>query len=226
MSGVRTYTNLVICAGLCSFGVFAYACSSSKPAPAPKPAQELWGELGLPPIALKQPWHGYPLGDWIDRWDTWAARAVAFKGVLLEDIPVTGVRMYNYFDDGSRNTVGALDCTRFIVLSDPRTGHALAIVDEHLVYQVRSTAAATIPLKWVGPVSAKVRSGPAASRASASTDGERPAAIAVNRVRSAASRWRTSVHRRSQRLSAADSGRLASGARSRRGASPSQSAAT
>jgi alanine dehydrogenase len=78
------------------------------------------------------------------------------KGVLLEDIPVTGVRMYNYFDDGSRNTVGALDCTRFIVLSDPRTGHALAIVDEHLVYQVRSTAAATIPLKWVGPVSAKV----------------------------------------------------------------------
>jgi len=59
--------------------------------------------------------------------------------------------MYNYFDDGRRNTVGSLDCTRFIVLSDPRTGHALAIVDEHLVYQVRSTAAAVIPLKWVGP---------------------------------------------------------------------------
>jgi len=78
------------------------------------------------------------------------------KGCLLKDIPVTGVRMYNYFDDGARNTVGALDCTRFIVLSDPRTGHALAIVDEHLVYQVRSTAAAAIPLKWVGPASAKV----------------------------------------------------------------------
>jgi alanine dehydrogenase len=77
------------------------------------------------------------------------------KGVLLKDIPVTGVRMYNYFDDGSRNTVGALDCTRLIALSDPRTGHALAIVDEHLVYQVRSTAAAAIPLKWVGPVAAK-----------------------------------------------------------------------
>jgi alanine dehydrogenase len=78
------------------------------------------------------------------------------KGCLLRDIPVTGVRMYNYFDDGARNTVGSLDCTRFIVLSDPRTGHALAIVDEHLVYQVRSTAAAAIPLKWVGPASAKV----------------------------------------------------------------------
>ena len=78
------------------------------------------------------------------------------KGVLLKDVPATGVRMYNYFNDGDRNTVGGLDCTRLIVLSDPRTGHALAIVDEHLVYQVRSTAAAVIPLKWVGPVSAKV----------------------------------------------------------------------
>jgi alanine dehydrogenase len=78
------------------------------------------------------------------------------KGVLLKDIPVTGVRVYNYFNDGDRNTVGGLDCTRLIVLSDPRTGHALAIVDEHLVYQVRSTAAAVIPLKWVGPVAAKV----------------------------------------------------------------------
>ena len=78
------------------------------------------------------------------------------KGVLLKDIPVTGVRMYNYFNDGDRNTVGGLDCTRLIVLSDPRTGQALAIVDEHLVYQVRSTAAAVIPLKWVGPVAPKV----------------------------------------------------------------------
>ena len=40
-------------------------------------AQELWAKLDLPPIALKQPWHGYPLGDWIERWDTWAERAVS-----------------------------------------------------------------------------------------------------------------------------------------------------
>jgi UbiD family decarboxylase len=39
-------------------------------------AQELWTTLGLPPIVLKQPWHGYPLGDWIERWDVWADRAV------------------------------------------------------------------------------------------------------------------------------------------------------
>src|SRR6266700_343361 len=40
-------------------------------------AQELWAELGLPPISLKQPWHGYPLGEWNERWEIWAARAVA-----------------------------------------------------------------------------------------------------------------------------------------------------
>jgi len=39
-------------------------------------AQALWAKLDLPPIALKQPWHGYELGDWIERWDAWAARAV------------------------------------------------------------------------------------------------------------------------------------------------------
>jgi alanine dehydrogenase len=78
------------------------------------------------------------------------------KGTLLKDVPVTGVRMYNYHDDGKRNTVGSLDCTRYIMLSDPRTGHALAIVDEHLVYGMRSAAAAVIPCKWLGPVSPKI----------------------------------------------------------------------
>jgi UbiD family decarboxylase len=38
-------------------------------------AQALWAKLDLPPIALKAPWHGYPLGDWIERWDTYAERA-------------------------------------------------------------------------------------------------------------------------------------------------------
>ncbi len=39
-------------------------------------AERLWNELKLPPIALKPPWHGYTLGDWIERWDLWADRAV------------------------------------------------------------------------------------------------------------------------------------------------------
>ena len=78
------------------------------------------------------------------------------KSVFLKDIPATGVRVYNYFDDGVRNTVGGLDCTRFIVLSDPHCGEPLAIVDEHWSYAIRSTAAAAIACKWVGPKHPKV----------------------------------------------------------------------
>ena len=78
------------------------------------------------------------------------------KSVFLKEIPATGVRVYNYYDDGVRNTVGGLDCTRFIVLSDPRSGAPLAIVDEHWSYAIRSTAAATIACKWVGPRKPKV----------------------------------------------------------------------
>jgi len=78
------------------------------------------------------------------------------KSVFLKDIPATGVRVYNYFDDGMRNTVGGLDCTRYIVLADPRSGAPLAIVDEHWSYAIRSTAAAVLACKWVGPRSPKV----------------------------------------------------------------------
>ncbi|MCC6776467.1 MAG: ornithine cyclodeaminase family protein [Hyphomicrobiales bacterium] len=73
------------------------------------------------------------------------------KSVFLKDVPATGVRVYNYFDDGVRNTVGGLNCTRYIVLSDPHTGEPRAIVDEHWSYAIRSTAAAAIACKWVGP---------------------------------------------------------------------------
>jgi ornithine cyclodeaminase/alanine dehydrogenase-like protein (mu-crystallin family) len=78
------------------------------------------------------------------------------KSVFLKDIPTTGVRVYNYYDDGVRNTVGALGCTRYIVLSDPRSGEPVAIVDEHWSYAIRSAAAATIACKWVGPRNPKV----------------------------------------------------------------------
>ena len=78
------------------------------------------------------------------------------KSVFLKDIPATGVRVYNYFDDGVRKTVGGLDCTRYIVLADPKSGVPLAIVDEHWSYAIRSTAAAVLACKWVGPRSPKV----------------------------------------------------------------------
>jgi alanine dehydrogenase len=78
------------------------------------------------------------------------------KSVFLKDVPTTGVRVYNYYDDGLRNTVGALDCTRYIVLADAHSGAPLAIVDEHWSYAIRSTAAATLACKWVGPARPKV----------------------------------------------------------------------
>jgi ornithine cyclodeaminase len=78
------------------------------------------------------------------------------KCVLLKEPPITGVRLYNYFDDGVRNTVGRLECARYVFLSDPRTGHGLAIVDEHLTYGLRSAAAATLACKWLGPKDTRV----------------------------------------------------------------------
>ncbi|HEY2211888.1 MAG TPA: NAD(P)-binding domain-containing protein [Bradyrhizobium sp.] len=78
------------------------------------------------------------------------------KGVLLKEIPITGVRLYNYYDDGVTNTVGGLGCNRYVVLSDPRTGHAVAFVDEHLSYGWRSAAAAVVPMRWVAPAKPKI----------------------------------------------------------------------
>ena len=44
--------------------------------------QKIWEELGLPPITPETPWHGYSLGNWMDRWDEMADRAV--KGDYME----------------------------------------------------------------------------------------------------------------------------------------------
>jgi 4-hydroxy-3-polyprenylbenzoate decarboxylase len=40
-------------------------------------AQKIWAELGLPPLKLNAPWHGYTLGDWTDAWQRFADRTVA-----------------------------------------------------------------------------------------------------------------------------------------------------
>ncbi len=39
-------------------------------------ARKIWDEIGMPPITPQPPWHGYPLGDWADDWETYAQRAV------------------------------------------------------------------------------------------------------------------------------------------------------
>ena len=71
------------------------------------------------------------------------------KGALLSEIPISGVRLYAYYEDAERSTVGTLDATRYIVLSDPVTSVALAIVEEHWTYAIRSTAAAVLACKWM-----------------------------------------------------------------------------
>ncbi len=71
------------------------------------------------------------------------------KGALLSEIPISGVRLYAYYEDAERSTVGTLDATRYIVLSDPVTSVALAIVEEHWTYAIRSTAAAILACKWM-----------------------------------------------------------------------------
>jgi alanine dehydrogenase len=78
------------------------------------------------------------------------------KSAFLKDVPTTGVRLYNYYDDGVRNTVGMLSCGRYVFLADPHTGEAVAIVDEHWSYVLRSAASAVIACKWVGPRKPKV----------------------------------------------------------------------
>ncbi len=40
-------------------------------------ARELWERLGLHPLTVTSPWHGYHLGDWTDVWENFARRAAA-----------------------------------------------------------------------------------------------------------------------------------------------------
>ena len=40
-------------------------------------ARELWERLGLHPLTVTSPWHGYHLGDWTDTWEKFAKRAAA-----------------------------------------------------------------------------------------------------------------------------------------------------
>ena len=40
-------------------------------------ALEIWNKIGLPGITPQSPWHGVHLGDWDDRWESFAQAAVA-----------------------------------------------------------------------------------------------------------------------------------------------------
>jgi ornithine cyclodeaminase len=78
------------------------------------------------------------------------------KGVLLKQPAITGVRLYNYFDDGRRNTIGSLGRLGYVLLSDPETGRPLALVDDHWSYGLRSAAAPVVACKWLAPARPRV----------------------------------------------------------------------
>jgi len=40
-------------------------------------ARELWERLGLHPLTVTSPWHGYHLGDWTETWEKFAKRTAA-----------------------------------------------------------------------------------------------------------------------------------------------------
>ena len=40
-------------------------------------ARQLWQRLGLHPLTVTSPWHGYQLGDWTETWQKFALRAAA-----------------------------------------------------------------------------------------------------------------------------------------------------
>ena len=53
-------------------------------------ARKIWEHLDLPPLVPESPWAGYSLGDWEDRWEAAAGRAVA--GDYLENGRMTAQR--------------------------------------------------------------------------------------------------------------------------------------
>lgn len=71
------------------------------------------------------------------------------KGCVLESVPVLGVRVVAYYIHPDGSGTGAPQSTRVVLLTDPRTGSLLAVVDEHWNYAIRTTAAAVIGAKYL-----------------------------------------------------------------------------
>jgi ornithine cyclodeaminase len=64
------------------------------------------------------------------------------KVATIPAIPVSGVRVTRWAAEGGPGAgSGGPYNTRFVVLSDPRTGFPLAVIDEHWTYNLRTSAA-------------------------------------------------------------------------------------
>ena len=75
--------------------------------------------------------------------------AYRLKGTYLPALRVAGFRVTGMVLDEAGVGSGASDNTRFVILSDPVTGHPLAILDEHWTYSVRTVAAAAVAAKYL-----------------------------------------------------------------------------
>lgn len=83
--------------------------------------------------------------------------AYRLKGSYLPALRVAGFRVTGFTLDEAGSGSGAADNTRFVVLSDPATGHPLAILDEHWTYSVRTVAAAVVAAKYLAdPASSRL----------------------------------------------------------------------
>ncbi len=78
------------------------------------------------------------------------------KTAALTAIPVVGVRVTGYRATAGTSGSGDPENTRFVVLSDPSTGHPLAIVDEHWTYIVRTCSSAVLAVRYLARSDAAV----------------------------------------------------------------------
>jgi ornithine cyclodeaminase/alanine dehydrogenase-like protein (mu-crystallin family) len=82
------------------------------------------------------------------------------KVCAIPAIPVAGVRVTGWALGEGRSGPGVGSGgpanTRFVVLSDPRTGHPLAIVDEHWTYNLRTSAAGMLAIRLLARPESRV----------------------------------------------------------------------
>ncbi len=82
------------------------------------------------------------------------------KVAAIPAIPVAGVRVTGWADeragDGPGAGSGGPTNTRFVVLSDPRTGFPLAVIDEHWTYNLRTSAAGMAAVKLLARPESRV----------------------------------------------------------------------
>ncbi|MDR7481279.1 MAG: ornithine cyclodeaminase family protein [Armatimonadota bacterium] len=71
------------------------------------------------------------------------------KGCYLRTVEAVGFRVTGFHVHPTGAGSGAPDNTRFVILSDPRTGRPQAIIDEHWTYNVRTVAAAAVAARYL-----------------------------------------------------------------------------